>query len=87
VPDTYTTQLRQGNWDFVSAQQTWYAGTGIGARGTATGTPQAIPSSLYLAGKPAFFGSNPWPWTDPSSGATHVLPAKARFDAGTPNQL
>ena len=41
-----------------------------------------LPNSLYLTGKPAFFGSLPWPWVDPA-GATkvHTLPAKARYDA------
>jgi len=34
-----------------------------------------------LSQKPAFFGSNPWPWVDPSTGAVYTLPAKARFDA------
>jgi hypothetical protein len=46
---------------------------------------KTLPASLYLRGKPAFFGSSTWPWVDPG-GATKVytLPAKARFDAGTP---
>lgn len=48
---------------------------------------EALPASLYLAGKPAFFGASDWPWVDPL-GATagdrlKTLPAKARFDAGT----
>lgn len=45
----------------------------------------ALPPSLYLKSKPAFFGDNPWPWVDPE-GATkaYTLPAKARFDAGNP---
>ena len=42
---------------------------------------------MYLAAKPAFFGSNPWPWIDPTTGTTHTLPAKARYDAGTPNNV
>ena len=47
-----------------------------------------LPPSLYLESKPAFFGSEQWPWVDPA-GATHadrvkVLPAKARYDAGNP---
>ena len=25
-----------------------------------------------------------WPWVDPTTGATYTLPAKARYDAGTP---
>jgi hypothetical protein len=40
-----------------------------------------LPSSLYLASKPAFFGNYTWPWVEPS-GSTRVytLPAKKRFD-------
>jgi hypothetical protein len=40
---------------------------------------------LYLSGKPAFFGSYTWPWVDPTgSTQLYILPAKARYDAGTP---
>jgi hypothetical protein len=41
-----------------------------------------LPNSLYLTGKPGFFGSLAWPWVDPT-GTTRVsvLPAKQRFDA------
>ena len=45
------------------------------------------PDSLYMPGKPAFFGANTWPWVNPNAGATYTLPAKARFDAGTPNTV
>jgi hypothetical protein len=87
VTNTYQTILRQGNWDWYTQLQTWYASP-IGASGTpGDGTPQTIPSSLYLTGKPAFFGTNTWPWVDPSTGTTYTLPAKARFDAGKPNTL
>ena len=84
-PTTYQTLLREGNWDWFTQKQRWH---GIGGRGaTDTSTPKPIPNSLYLSSKPAFFGNNPWPWVDPSTGATYVLPAKARFDAGTPNAV
>jgi hypothetical protein len=44
-----------------------------------------LPDSLYLEGKPAFFGNLPWPWVDPvGTTKVHTLPAKARFNAGTP---
>jgi hypothetical protein len=44
-----------------------------------------LPASLYLEGKPAFFGNLPWPWVDPlGTPRVHTLPAKARFEAGTP---
>ena len=46
-----------------------------------------IPDSLYLTSKPAFFGANPWPWVDPTTGKTSTLPAKARFDSNTPNAV
>jgi hypothetical protein len=84
VGDTYTTQLRQGNFDWVTGVQTWYTAS-IGAYGPGNGVALPLPSSMYLNSKPAFFGSNPWPWVDPSTGTTYTLPAKARFDAGTPN--
>ena len=49
---------------------------------------RALPDSLYLPSKPAFFDAGrgyAWPWVD-AAGPTklHVLPAKARYDAGTP---
>jgi len=66
---------RDANWDNVSNGVVWAAG------------PRTIPASFYLTGKPSFFGANPWPWVDPTTGTTQTLPAKARYDAGTPNRL
>ena len=65
-----STVLREGNYDYVTNQVHWDT------------TAQTIPDSLYLTAKPAFFGSLPWPWVDPT-GTTklYTLPAKARFDA------
>jgi hypothetical protein len=68
------TAVRDGNWDTVLGKQRWLNGT-IGQ----------LPDSLYLTGKPAFFGSNSWPWVDPTSGMTYTLPAQSRYAAGTPN--
>ena len=68
------TAVRDGNWDTLLGKQTWL-----------NGSPAALPDSLYLSGKPAFFGSNSWPWVDPTTGATYTLPAQARYAAGTPN--
>jgi hypothetical protein len=78
VPTTYQTQLREGNWDWVTRSQKWH---GIGGE-VGSDAPQAIPDSLYLATKPAFFGSNPWPWVNPSNGSTGILPAKACLQQG-----
>jgi hypothetical protein len=77
VNTTINTQLRQGNWDWVTKKQHWY---GIGGTTDGAGTPVSIPNSFYLSSKPAFFGSNPWPWVDPATGATYTLPAKYCFE-------
>jgi hypothetical protein len=94
VPDggkCLSTVLRDGNFDYVTGKVHWY---GIGGSGASNGlTPPAVstlPASLYLSGKPGFFGSTPWPWVDGSDAASPVpgkLPARARYDAGTPNAL
>ena len=47
-----------------------------------TNPNRALPDSLYLSSKPAFFGTNPWPWVDPTGATkTYTLPARARFDS------
>jgi hypothetical protein len=66
-----STVIRDGNWDFLTNSQHWHNNSG----------GFAIPNSMYLRAKPAFFGSNPWPWVHPATGATYTLPAKARYDA------
>jgi hypothetical protein len=72
------TTLRHGNFDYVTDTVKWDPAI----------TNHALPNSLYLTKKPAFFDAGSgytWPWVDPV-GLTklHVLPAKARYDAGTP---
>jgi hypothetical protein len=73
-PVVLATVIRDGNYDFLTNSQRWH------------NTPGgfAIPNSMYRTSKPAFFGSNPWPWSDPTTGAIYTLPAKARYDAGAP---
>jgi hypothetical protein len=66
---------REGNWDNVTNHVVW---------ATAART---IPPSFYLTGKPSFFGASAWPWVDPIAGTISTLPAKARYDAGTPNTV
>jgi hypothetical protein len=70
------TAIQDGNWDYFLGKQTWL-----------THPATALPDSLYLSSKPAFFGSNQWPWVDPATGTTAVLPARARYMAGTPNAV
>ncbi|HXZ16132.1 MAG TPA: hypothetical protein VEH77_09220 [Roseiarcus sp.] len=86
---------RTANWD-------WAASSGAGANicydknaGAGGTTDQGcsgvtVPSSFYLASKPAFFGTHPWPWVDPSTGNTssgsgstqYMLPAMYCFRQG-----
>lgn len=74
-PKTLSTVIRGGNFDYLSNKAVWTDGL----------PEQPLPSSLYLSAKPAFFGNLPWPWVDPIADAKlQTLPAKARFDAGTP---
>lgn len=74
-PDTMSTLIRDGNWDFKTNTQKFIT----------TPAGFAMPNSLYLTTKPAFFGTAAWPWVNPATGGTTTLPAKARFDARTPN--
>jgi hypothetical protein len=71
-PKVIATTIRHGNFDYVSNGVVW----------DSTNPNHTIPDSLYLSSKPAFFGSNPWPWVDPV-GATkaYTLPARVRFDS------
>jgi hypothetical protein len=72
-PKILSTVIRDGNYDFLTNSQKWHNAPG----------GFAIPNSLYLRSVPAFFGSNPWPWVNPTNGSLATLPAKARFDSGT----
>lgn len=63
--------LRHGNWDGVTRSVKWDPKL-----------PRALPPSLYLKAKPAFFAGERWPWVDPEGEPrVAVLPAKKRFDA------
>ena len=88
-PDSTTRTFRHGNYDYYGNNVRWDAGT----------TNHTLPSSLYLSSAPAFFSAGsgyPWPWVTPTSssplqsgpsgcdGSCSGLPAKARYDAGSP---
>jgi len=85
-PLSISTTIRDGNFDYLTNQVHWH---GLGGSGASNGlTPPAVsqlPNSLYLTGAPAFFTGYTWPWVD-ATGPTKffTLPAKARYDAGTP---
>lgn len=70
-PRVAETTVRHGNFDFVTRNVVW-----------ADNLPKDLPPSLYLTKKPAFFGSNAWPWVRPEAGGiTTGLPARERFDS------
>jgi len=77
-PATATTTIRHGNFNYLTNIVQWEPNI----------ADRALPTSLYLSKKPDFFNAGSgytWPWVDPE-GATklYTLPAKARYDAGTP---
>jgi hypothetical protein len=88
-PLSLSTTIRDGNYDYLTDQVHWH---GLGGSGAGNGLvpPPAdrLPASLYLSGTPPFFTAGSgytWPWID-ATGPTKALtlPAKARYDAGTP---
>lgn len=83
-PLTINTQLRQGNWDWFTQSQHWYAN--IGDTGSSTGSAMVLPNSYYLTSKPAFLNNHPWPSGDPSTGS-FANQAQARFNSSNPNDL
>ena len=79
--------LINGNFDYLNNAVTWQ------------GSPLTLPNSFYLSSEPAFFSAGsgyPWPWVTPTGsspvqngpsgcgGTCSALPAKARWQAGTP---
>ena len=73
-PRVRSTVTREGNFDYVTNTVRWDHG------------PQQLPDSLYLSGKPAFFGDLPWPWVDPTgTPKVYTLPAQRRFESPVPS--
>jgi hypothetical protein len=81
--NSYTTLIRDGNWDWFTQTQTWL-GLG-GTQASPLGVAMTLPNSLYLTSAPPFFGNLRWPWVDPTNGSVYVLPAKKRFSDATYN--
>ena len=77
-PHTVATAIQDGNYDYLTNAINW----------ASNDTAHTLPNSLYLSGKPAFFNAGKgytWPWVNPTgSPQLYTLPAKARYDAGTP---
>ena len=78
---------RNGNYDYLNESIVDWTST----------SPRTLPSSFYLSAAPSFFSSGTacaysWPWVTPTGSAPiqanscggSGLPAKARYEAGTP---
>jgi hypothetical protein len=73
-PAVATSLIRHGNFDYVTNTTVWDPNI----------ADRNLPASYYLASKPAFFGSLPWPAIGPDlTPMVGQLPAKVRFDAMT----
>jgi hypothetical protein len=73
----FDTALLHGNWDWATRSLTWDPAI----------ADHALPASLYLMGKPAWFGSRAWPPIDPEGDPESLdataIPAGYRFVHGT----
>jgi hypothetical protein len=73
-PDVEKTLLRHGNFDYVTNETKWDAAI----------ADRTLPASYYLASRPSFFGSLPWPAIGPDlSPMVGMIPARQRFESMT----
>jgi len=70
-PQTYATTLRHGNWDSVTNGPVWNGGD-----------DRVLPPSLYLTGKPSWWGSVQWPAIGPD--VSPMYSATGPVGKGTP---
>ena len=77
-PNSTSWTYRDGNYDYLNNAVTW----------NPSDTAHTLPNSLYLSAAPAFFSAGSgytWPPVNPlGSPQVYTLPAKARYNAGTP---
>ena len=79
-PLVLSTLLRWGNYDYFSASTHWDAQEL--PVGEAAPAEHTLPASLYLAGKPGWFGPVAWPPIGPDvSGMANQLPAQLCYEA------
>jgi hypothetical protein len=74
-PLTRTTTLRWGNYDTVTGGVRFEAAevpSGVGVHSNPVPSTQALPPSLYLSAKPAWFDATPWPPIGPDVTAGNV---------------
>ena len=77
------TMLRGGNWDCVTGRVIWNNNVPSGSLIASYLTSQALPTSLYLSGKPSWFGSVTWPPIDPAATTkVNKIPAEICYERG-----
>jgi hypothetical protein len=91
-PRVGQTTLRWGNWDTVTGTSRFVASevpSGLGKYANPVPSTQTLPASLYLAGKPSWWGSMPWPAIGPDvtggdvsnvAGHAYRIPARKCFE-------
>ncbi len=77
----FSTLLRHRNWDYYS--DAVKDCDDAGEPGCQSGdTDSTLPNSLYLSGKPSWFGSIAWPPFNPIGPVTTDIPSKIYFNTG-----
>ncbi|MBI5481761.1 MAG: hypothetical protein HY906_23095 [Deltaproteobacteria bacterium] len=72
-PGPQATLLRHGNYDYVTNSTIWDPTIAV----------QTLPTSLYLADRPAWWGTMPWPAIGPDvAGLSHPIPAQVCYENG-----
>ncbi len=80
-----TSMLRGGNWDCKTNSVVWSSNVPSGSAASTYLAQQALPNSLYLSGKPGWFGASNavWPPIDPlASTKVNKNPAQICYENG-----
>jgi hypothetical protein len=86
-----STLRRGGNWDCKTGAVIWSSNAPAGTLASSYVAQQPLNASLYLAAKPAWFGSAPWPLIGPDvsggnvsnvGGHANKSPAQSCYEAG-----
>jgi len=82
--------LRWGNFDFATSQSQWKSSEL--PSGLTVPTSQALPPSLFLTSRPAWWGTTPWPAIGPDvsggpdgAGHAHKIPAQVCYEGTRKN--
>jgi hypothetical protein len=82
-PEVFATMLRHMNYDYVTNAVRHCGDEGEPPCQGSDGSSE-LPASLYLPGKPSWWGTQPWPAIGPDlSPRSSDIPAKARFQQAT----